>query len=105
VLQFLPAAIHPADWLGPPSATEVDQAIPADPEPPSTAHGPGSDVNVLISFNEDAPWSLWDLIAMWGELAELFGRPVDLVETEGLRLICRQQILETRQVIYGSNNG
>ena len=62
---------------------------------------PDSDVDVLVSFDDDAPWSLWDLIAMQDELAELFGRPVDLVEKEGLRNpFRRQRILETRQVIY-----
>lgn len=68
--------------------------------------GPDSDVDVLISFDEDAPWSLWDLIAMQDELAELFGRPVDLVEREGLRNpFRRRRILETRQVLYGGGQG
>jgi hypothetical protein len=65
--------------------------------------GPDNDVDVLVSFDEDAPWSLWDLIAMQDELAELVGRPVDLVEREGLRNpFRRRRILETRQVIYGA---
>lgn len=60
-------------------------------------------MDVLVSFDEDAPWSLWDLIAMHDELADLFGRPVDLVEREGLRNpFRRRRILETRQVIYGN---
>ncbi len=64
--------------------------------------GPESDVDVLVSFDEDAPWSQWDLIAMRDELVELFGRPVDLVEQEGLRNpFRRRRILETREVIYG----
>src|SRR5690606_873840 len=68
--------------------------------------GPDSDVDVLVSFDEDAPWSLWDLIAMQDELAELFGRAVDLVEKEGLRNPFRRgHILETRQVIYGDKQG
>ena len=68
--------------------------------------GPNSDVDVLVSFDDDAPWSLWDLIAMQDELAEMFGRPVDLVEKEGLRNpFRRQQILETRQVIYAGKQG
>ncbi len=67
---------------------------------------PDSDVDVLVSFDEDAPWSLWDLITMQDELADLFGRPVDLVEREGLRNpFRRQRILETRQVIYGGGQG
>jgi hypothetical protein len=68
--------------------------------------GPGSDVDVLVSFDEDAPWSLWDLITMQDELSELFGRPVDLVEREGLtNPFRRQRILETSRVIYDSGQG
>lgn len=62
---------------------------------------PDSDIDVLISFDEDAPWSLWDLTAMQDELAELFGRPIDLVEKEGLRNpFLRDRILSTRRIVY-----
>lgn len=65
--------------------------------------GPASDVDVLISFQADAPWSLWDLTAMEDELGSLTGRSVDLVEKEGLRNpYRREQILSTRKVIYVS---
>ena len=47
--------------------------------------GPDSDVDVLVSFHPDAPWSLWDLMDMKAELEDFFGRPVDLVEKEALR--------------------
>ncbi|HUG20011.1 MAG TPA: nucleotidyltransferase family protein [Planctomycetaceae bacterium] len=68
--------------------------------------GPESDIDVLVSFDEDAPWSLWDLIAMRDELAERIGRSVDLVEREGLRNpYRRRRILETRQVIYDAGQG
>jgi predicted nucleotidyltransferase len=64
--------------------------------------GPESDVDFLVSFADDAPWSLWDLTAMRDELATLVGRPVDLVEQEGLRNPFRRHtILKTRKVIYG----
>lgn len=67
---------------------------------------PESDVDVLISFEEEAPWSLWDLIAMRDELTSLFGRPVDLVELEGLRNpFRRERILKTRKVIYVGGQG
>ncbi len=63
--------------------------------------GPQSDVDVLISFDEDAPWSLWDLTTIQDELSALIGRPVDLVEREGLRNpFRRQSILSTRKIIY-----
>lgn len=65
--------------------------------------GPESDVDVLVSFEPQAPWSLWDLIDMQAELESLFGRPVDLVEKEGLRNPWRrQEILRTREVVYAT---
>lgn len=67
---------------------------------------PGSDVDVLISFDADAPWSLWDLTTMQDELSSLFGRPVDLVEREGLRNpFRRERILSTRKVVYAAGQG
>jgi predicted nucleotidyltransferase len=63
--------------------------------------GPDSDIDVLVSFDTDAPWSLWDLTTMQDELTALVGRQVDLVEQEGLRNpFRRERILSTRKVIY-----
>jgi predicted nucleotidyltransferase len=63
-----------------------------------------SDVDVLVSFDESAPWSLWDLLRMREELSSLFGREVDLIEREGLRNpFRRRRILETRKVIYAAD--
>jgi uncharacterized protein len=42
--------------------------------------GPGSDVDVLVGFAPDAPWSAFDLIDLRDELGRVFGRRVDLVE-------------------------
>lgn len=68
--------------------------------------GPESDVDVLVSFADDAPWSLWDFTAMSDELAGIVGRPVDLVEKEGLRNPFRRHtILGTRKVIYDGREG
>jgi predicted nucleotidyltransferase len=39
-----------------------------------------SDVDVLVRFAADAPWSLFDWVTMESELKEIFGRDVDLVE-------------------------
>ncbi len=65
--------------------------------------GPESDVDVLVSSDKDAAWSLWDLVTMQDGLAALFGRPVDLVEREGpSNPFRRKRILETSRVIYGS---
>jgi predicted nucleotidyltransferase len=65
--------------------------------------GPESDVDVLVSFDPDIPWSLFDWIDMIDELKEIFGREVDLVEASGLRNpFRRREILENRQVVYAT---
>lgn len=67
---------------------------------------PASDADVLVSFDDDALWSLWDLTTMQDELAALIGRRVDLVEREGLRNpFRRNRILDTRRVIYVAGQG
>jgi predicted nucleotidyltransferase len=68
--------------------------------------GPASDVDVLVSFDDEAPWSLWDLTMMQDELSSLLGRRVDLVEREGLRNpFRRDRILKTRKVVYAAREG
>lgn len=64
---------------------------------------PDSDVDVLVTFEPEAPWSLWDLTAMRQELQEIFGREVDLVEKKGLRNPFRRHaILATQRLIYAA---
>lgn len=64
---------------------------------------PDSDVDVLVSFEPGAPWTLWDLSAMRQELEEIFGRDVDLVEKKGLRNPFRRHaILSSRRLIYAA---
>jgi predicted nucleotidyltransferase len=43
---------------------------------------PDSDVDVLVRFEEDAPWTFFQFAGMELELEEIFGRPVDLVELD-----------------------
>lgn len=63
--------------------------------------GPQSDVDVLVSFHPDAPWSLWDLISMRDELQVMFSRRVDLVEKEALQNPFRKRsILSSREIIH-----
>jgi predicted nucleotidyltransferase len=62
---------------------------------------PDSDVDVLVSFQHEANWSLWDLIEMTEELEKIFGRKVDLVEKEALRNPYRRHsILNGREIFY-----
>lgn len=64
---------------------------------------PDSDVDVLVSFAADAPWSLFDWVEMIDELRALFGRDVDLVSKRGLRNpFRRHEILTRREVIYAA---
>ena len=64
---------------------------------------PKSDVDVLLTFEPDAPWSTFDLAEMIEELRAVFARDVDLVEKEGLdNPVRRRAILESSQVIYAA---
>jgi hypothetical protein len=64
---------------------------------------PDSDVDDLVTFDPDARWSLFDLVDMQEELKALFGRDVDLVETEGLRNpFRRRSILRSKEVIHAA---
>ena len=64
---------------------------------------PDSDVDVLVSFQPTAPWSLWDLFEMQEQLGAILGRPVDLIEKEALRNPYRRhEILTTRRVLYAA---
>jgi len=62
-----------------------------------------SDVDVLVEFERGHGWGLYEVVDMEEELAELFGRKVDLVMKGGLRNpIRRREIIETRQVVYAA---
>ena len=67
---------------------------------------PDSDIDVLISFDPGASWTLFDLVQMRDELQEIFGREVDLVSRRGLEASRnggrRTAILESAEVIYAS---
>jgi uncharacterized protein len=64
---------------------------------------PDSDIDVLVSFAPDTPWSLADLAEMREELMTLFGREIDLVEREALRNPFRRHaILTTREIIHAA---
>jgi hypothetical protein len=65
--------------------------------------GPDSDIDVLVTFQPQAAWSLWDLVDMRDELQELFGRDVDLIEKEALRNpFRRHEILKNYRVVYAA---
>jgi len=64
---------------------------------------PDSDVDVLVSIDPKAHIGLFEIAEMGLELEELFKRPVDLIEKEGLRNPYRRnEILNTAKVIYAT---
>jgi len=64
---------------------------------------PDSDIDVLVTIDPKAKIGLFEIAQMQIELENLFKRPVDLVEKEGLRNPSRRhEILSTAQIIYES---
>ena len=68
--------------------------------------GPDSDIDVLVRFTSDHTPGLFGVVGMEEELADLFGRGVDVVSCaaiEGSRnYIRRKAILESAQVVYAT---
>ena len=62
-----------------------------------------SDLDILIDFEKDARWGLFDQVEMKLELEELFGRSVDLLTRTGLdasqNWIRKAEIMETAQTL------
>ena len=65
---------------------------------------PDSDVDFLVEHEADAQWDLFDSLHMEEELAELVGRPVDIVdryaaETSQNRFF-KKEILSTAEPVF-----
>lgn len=58
-----------------------------------------SDIDAMVSFAEEAEWSLFDHVHMRDELCGIFGRPVDLLTKRSVERsrnrFRRRSILET----------
>ena len=67
---------------------------------------PESDVDVLVTFDEDARHTLFDLVHMEDELKEILGRNVDLVSRRGIETsrnyLRRNAILNSAELIYAT---
>jgi len=65
-----------------------------------------SDVDILVRFEHEAPWSLMDFGEMQEELERILGRAVDLVEKDAVEKsenpFRRRHILATHRVIYAA---
>ena len=66
--------------------------------------GPASDVDMLVSFDPTARWSLMALAAMQDEMQKILGRKVDLVERSAIErsenYIRRNHILASAEPFY-----
>lgn len=65
---------------------------------------PDSDIDLLVTFQPDAEWSLFDHLRMTGELAAILGREVDLVSRRAVERshnwIRRRAILDSSRPFY-----
>jgi predicted nucleotidyltransferase len=66
--------------------------------------GPDSDIDLLITFTDDADWGLLAHLQIQHELESILGRSVDLISRQALaqspNWLRRQAILDTAQVLY-----
>ena len=67
--------------------------------------GPRSDIDILVSFEEEARPTLFDMSRMEEELKTIFGRHVDLVSRRGIEHsrnhLRRRAILASAEPVYG----
>ena len=65
---------------------------------------PNSDIDVLVTFEPGARWTLFDLVEMQDQLAQVVGRPVDLIERAAVEQsrnpYRRHSVLSTARVVY-----
>ncbi|MDY7030724.1 MAG: nucleotidyltransferase domain-containing protein [Thermodesulfobacteriota bacterium] len=64
--------------------------------------GPGSDIDILVEFDNDHMPGLLDLAGMEIELTEVFGRKVDLRTPAELSRYFRDDVLEKAKVEYAA---
>lgn len=61
--------------------------------------GPGSDVDFLYELEQDCSLG-WKVADLSQDLADLFGRPVDLVARKALHPLIREQALADAKTFY-----
>ena len=65
---------------------------------------PDSDIDLLVTFQSGHRHSLFDLLRLESDFADLFGRRVDLIERAAVETnpnkFARHMVLDSAQVIY-----
>jgi uncharacterized protein len=68
---------------------------------------PDSDIDILVTFHDDADWGLLDHLQMQHELATVLHRPIDLVTKRAVERspnwVRREAILNTPQVMISAD--
>ena len=63
-----------------------------------------SDIDIIVSFEDNSTWGILELVRMKRELKTLLGREVDLMTRKSIEQshnwIRRQEILGTAQIVY-----
>jgi len=59
-----------------------------------------SDLDLLVEFEPGTHVGFLSLARMQRELADIVGRPVDLVPKQGLKPLIRQAVLASAEVLY-----
>ncbi|MGI0481569.1 nucleotidyltransferase family protein [Geminocystis sp. CENA526] len=63
-----------------------------------------SDIDILVTFDDNAMWSLFDIVRLKNELKNVFKKDVDLVEKSALsNPFIRYEILNNNYILYESN--
>ena len=67
---------------------------------------PDSDIDLLVTFRNDADWTMFDHFNMEEELSQIFGREVDLVNIKALEEnenpIYQREIIGSARQIYAA---
>jgi len=65
-----------------------------------------SDIDVLVTFDENAKHTLFDLVNMENELEEIFGRKVDIVSRRGIEYsrnyLRKNAILNSAEAVHAA---
>lgn len=61
---------------------------------------PDSDVDVLVEFEPGAQTTYLDMVDIQDELAEMFGRPVDVGTYDMLSHYIRDHVMQSARTIY-----
>ncbi|OQY13021.1 MAG: nucleotidyltransferase [Desulfobacteraceae bacterium 4572_187] len=65
-----------------------------------------SDIDVLVTFDENAKHTLFDLVNMESELKDIFGRNVDIISRRGIEssrnYLRRNAILKSAEAVYAT---